>query len=166
MKVLEQINKSIARVEGWLLIAVVLFMVVFAFLQVLLRNFFSQGFMGGDILLRHLVLWVGFIGASLATRDEKHINIDILSRFLKGRLLLTLQALVYIFSAIVSYFLTTASISFVLQEREFSTVLFGNVQAWYFQIIIPIGFLLITLRFLILALTKALNISKKSESKE
>ena len=163
MKTLGQINKTIARVEGWLLITVVLFMVTFAFLQVLLRNLFSQGFMGGDILLRHLVLWVGFIGASLATRDEKHINIDILSRFLKGRVLHGFQALVYFFSAIVCYFLTAASISFVLQEKEFSTVLFGNVQAWYFQIIIPIGFLLITLRFLILALEKCINIYKKSD---
>ena len=68
-----------------MLVVIVLFMVVLAFLQVLLRNIFDQSFLWGDPLLRHLVLWVGFIGASLATREEKHINIDVLGRALKGR---------------------------------------------------------------------------------
>ena len=53
-----------------------------AFLQIFLRNVFTTGLAWGDLVLRNLVLWIGFIGATLATREGKHINIDILSRSL------------------------------------------------------------------------------------
>ena len=82
MKILEKINAWIEQTETALLVLVLGFMVVFAFLQVVLRNIFDEGILWGDILLRHLVLWVGFIGASLATREQKHINIDLFSRWL------------------------------------------------------------------------------------
>ena len=146
---LNRLNTTIASIENWFLIAIVLTMVCFAFIQVVLRNVFSEGILAGDIILRHTVLWVGFIGASLATRDQRHISIDVFSRFLKGRAKLISAIVVNLFSVIVGYFLTKASISFVLQEKEFNTVLFGSVPSWYFQIIIPIGFGLITTRFLL-----------------
>ena len=152
MKFLQRINNATARLEEWILIIVVMGMVFFSFLQVVLRNVLSEGILGGDIVLRHLVLWVGFIGASLATRSERHINIDIFSRFLKGRAKRLSGIIVNLFSAVIAYFLTSASVSFVLMEREFKTILFGSVESWYFQIIIPIGFAIITFRFLVLSL--------------
>ncbi len=166
MKLLQQLNSTIARIEGWLLVATVLFMVVLSFLQVVLRNLFSEGIMGADILLRHLVLWVGFIGASLATRDEKHINIDLFTRFLSGRKKMIANIIIYLFSIIVGYYLTTAAWTFVMMEREFETVLFGSVLAWYFQLIIPLGFTLITFRFSVLAIEKSLLLFSGNEGGE
>jgi len=97
--------------------------------------------------LRHLVLWVGFIGASLATREEKHINIDVFSRLTRGNVKLYTQALVYFFSMYISWLLADASWNFVLEEKEYKTILFNDIAAWYFQIIIPIGFAMMSLRF-------------------
>jgi len=165
MKYLHRLDNFIARLEKWILIFIVMAMVAFAFLQVLLRNIFSEGILGGDIILRHLVLWVGFIGASLATLEKKHINIDVFSRFLKGRTKIIIELLVHVFSLLVAYFLTQASVSFVLMEKEFGTTLFGSVQAWYFQIIIPIGFMLITFRFLLQAIEKTMQIFSSPEAK-
>ena len=82
MKILTAINSWIAKIEGVLIVIVVSIMVLLAFFQVAMRNLFDQGLLWGDIFLRHLVLWVGFLGASLATREEKHINIDVFSRFI------------------------------------------------------------------------------------
>ncbi len=166
MKLLQQLNSTIARIEGWLLVATVLFMVVLSFLQVVLRNLFSEGIMGADILLRHLVLWVGFIGASLATRDEKHINIDLFTRFLSGRKKMIANIIIYLFSIIVGYYLTTAAWTFVMMEREFETVLFGSVLAWYFQLIIPLGFALITFRFCILTIEKSVQLFSGNEGSQ
>lgn len=153
-------NNLIARLENWLLILIVLLMVVFSFLQVVLRNVFSEGILAGDIILRHMVLWVGFIGASLATREERHITIDVFSRFLKGRLKLFVAILINLFSAAIALLLAQASYTFVMQEKEFETILFNNVPAWYFQIIIPIGFILITLRFVIISIDKIVGLFK------
>ena len=154
MKYLRQINQAIARIEEWLLIGIVLFMVVLAFLQVLLRNIFDQSFLWGDPLLRHLVLWVGFIGASLATKGEKHINIDVLGRAMKGKMKLAVHLITDLFAMFISAVLTNAAWQFVMLEKEFDSMAFGTVPAWYFQIIIPIGFGLMSLRFLFLSLGK------------
>src|SRR5512139_2469052 len=78
----ERMYEMISRVEQTLVVSFLGFMIFIAFLQIVLRNFFSTGLDWGDPLLRNLVLWIGFIGATLATREGKHINIDIISRWL------------------------------------------------------------------------------------
>jgi TRAP-type C4-dicarboxylate transport system permease small subunit len=123
-------------------------MIVLAFLQVVLRNIFAESFLWGDIFLRHLVLWVGFIGASVATRYERHINIDLLSRIVPGRLRLFVQGIVFLFSALAAAWLTRAAWQFVRDEQAVQSMLFENVPVWYFQIIIPVGFGLMAVRFL------------------
>lgn len=145
-------NDAVARIELWLLVIIVITMVVLAFMQVLLRNVFDQGILWGDTFLRHLVLWVGFIGASLATRDEKHINIDILSRFLRGRINFVARSLTNLFAAVICFILSDAGWAFVSQEIEFGTILFNNIPAWYFEIIIPTGFALMGIRYILLSI--------------
>lgn len=155
MDSIRKINNAIAKIEEWLLVVIVLFMVVLAFLQVLLRNIFDQSFLWGDPLLRQLVLWVGFIGASLATKGEKHITIDVLGKALKGRTKKGVQLLTDLFAMLISAVLSYAAWQFVMMEREFETKAFANLPAWYFQIIIPLGFGLMTLRYLFSSLEKA-----------
>jgi len=157
MRLLQKLNLYVEEVESWILVVIVLIMVIFSFAQVVLRNVFDHGFLWGDIFLRHLVLWVGFIGASIATREEKHINIDVFSRLMKGKSKFFAQALVSLFAAFVSFLLMQAAWSFVLEEKEFETMLFNDIPAWYFQIIIPVGFGLMTLRFVINSIQKLVD---------
>ena len=163
MKILESLNKWIERAETAVLVAVLGFMVVFAFLQVVLRNIFDEGILWGDILLRHLVLWVGFIGASLATRESKHINIDLFNRFLSERGKLISFLITNLFSVYVCFILTKAGWTFVQDEKMSGTTIFGDVPAWYFQIIIPVGFFLMALRFLIYAIANIQELTGKKE---
>jgi len=149
-KFLKYIDGWIARFETILLVTVLSAMVILAFLQVVLRNLFSEGILWGDTFLRHLVLWVGFLGASLATREKKHINIDLFTRFLKGKIKLFIISIVNLFAAVVCWFLTSAAWTFVMDEKSYNTILFNDIPAWYFQIIIPVGFLLMTFRFTII----------------
>lgn len=158
MRFIKKINNYIASGETVILVAVVLIMVLFSFMQVVLRNVFDQGILWGDIFLRHLVLWVGFIGASLASMEEKHINIDVFSRLMKGRYKPLSQSIVYLFAAGITYLLTRAAWAFVMDEREYETILFGDIASWYFQIIIPIGFALMTIRFLLHSLEKLIAV--------
>jgi len=151
-KFLETIDSFIAKIETYILVFVLSVMVILAFLQVILRNLFSEGILWGDILLRHLVLWVGFLGASLATREKKHINIDLFTRFFKGKSKSLILSVTNLFAAVVCWFLTSAAWAFVMDEKAYNTILFNDIPAWYFQIIIPIGFLLMTFRFLVIFL--------------
>ncbi|MEJ2053914.1 MAG: TRAP transporter small permease [Calditrichaceae bacterium] len=149
MELINKINHWISKLEDWILVAIVLFMVFMAFLQVILRNFFDMGIIWSEILLRHLVLWVGFIGASIATKNNKHINIDVLKRLHKGLTKRIINLIINLFASFVSGYLTYAAIRFVMDEKEFDTIIFNNIPAWPFQLIIPVGFALMSIRFII-----------------
>lgn len=164
MGVIQKINTFVAKIESWLLVTIVLIMVILSFTQVILRNVFDHGLLWGDIFLRHLVLWVGFIGASLATREEKHINIDVFSRLMKGKGKLFAQGFVYFFAMYVSWLLADAAWDFVMEEKEYETILFNGIASWYFQIIIPIGFGIMSIRFALAGIERWWDaFSKKAE---
>ena len=163
MRFIQKFNAFVEQIETYILVLITLVMVILSFLQVILRNVFDEGLLWGDIFLRHLVLWVGFIGASLATKDEKHINIDVLTRFARGKGKLIIQGIIYFFSAYICFLLLDASWNFVLEEIEYKTMLFGDIPSWYFQIIIPVGFGLMVLRFVLLGLEKWMTGFKSQE---
>ncbi len=146
------LDRWLERAETTLIILIVLTMILLSFLQVVLRNFFSTSISWGDIFLRHLVLWIGFIGASLAAREGKHINIDVLSKLLSAKVKRISQVIVSLFSSMVCYFLMAASIGFVRMEQEGSSVLFAHIPTWTIQLIIPIGFGIMMFRFFVRAL--------------
>ena len=60
----DRIDQFIGRIEKILLAVMLGLMVLMAFSQIVLRNFFATGIPWGDSLVRYLVLWVGFIGAA------------------------------------------------------------------------------------------------------
>lgn len=156
MKVLLKIDRALAAVEGALLIVLLSVMVVMAFLQVVLRNVFHEGFIWADILLRHLVLWIGIVGAALAASQQRHITIDALTRFLSPRLRLAVLALAQLFAVAVCVVLAEAAVTFVRNDLEFGATVYAEVPAWVSQIIIPVGFALLSFHFLVRALENAL----------
>ena len=158
---LETIDRVIAKIETGFLVTIVLIMVLFSFAQVLLRLLFDEGILWADIFLRHLVLWVGFIGASLATRDNKHINIDLLNRYLKGKSIPLAAIVINGFAMYITFLLMQAGWRFVMDEKEYATMLFGNVPAWYFQSIIPIGFALMAFRFFVRLLEGTVGLTQR-----
>ncbi|HEY4611898.1 MAG TPA: TRAP transporter small permease [Bacteroidota bacterium] len=147
MKILQRVDALLNKVEGMLLVLFLSVMLVMAFLQVVLRNVFSFGFPWADILLRHLVLWVAFFGAALATSQERHISIDAFTRFLPERARHAARVVTNLFAAVVCYYLMTAAATFLQSEIDAGTVLYGSVPVWYAQLIIPVGFGLLLFHF-------------------
>jgi TRAP-type C4-dicarboxylate transport system permease small subunit len=143
----ERVDEAIERVEQTLIVTFLGFMILLAFLQIVLRNYFSTGLDWGDQLLRNLVLWIGFIGATLATREGKHINIDVVSRWLPslGKNVVTL--ITHLFSFFVCCGLTYASLKFIKNEVQMENTTFLNIPAWVPEMILPITFGLMTFRF-------------------
>ncbi len=146
-----KISRFLSLIESALVVVLLSVMILLAFLQVILRNFFSSGLLWADPFLRHLVLWVGFLGASLATQKEKHINLDILTRYLSPARANIVRAGTNLFAALVTGFLARAGWTFLQGEMTSAEPLFTiggtDVPAWYFQLIIPIGFALMAFRF-------------------
>jgi len=143
----DRADESIDRAEQILLVVLLSSMIVIAFLQIVLRNLFSTGLAWGDPLVRNLVLWIGFIGAALATKEGKHINIDVVSRWMPPLGKGLTKFLTELFSFFICSLLAFAALKFIKNEAQMGNVAFLGIPAWIPEIILPLVFGLMALRF-------------------
>jgi len=143
----ERADEIIDRVEETFLVILLSSMIVIAFLQIVLRNLFSTGLSWGDPLVRNLVLWIGFIGAALATREGKHININVVSQWVPDLGKVYIEFLTQLFSFVICGLLTLAALKFIKNEAQMGNVAFLDIPAWIPEIILPVIFGLMTLQF-------------------
>jgi len=155
MDILKKLDAFLNKVEGAITIILLLVMLVLGFWQVVLRNVFSGGLVWGDVLLRHLVLWIGFFGATLAASQERHISIDAISRFLPPRFRSGLHVITNLFSAVICYFFFRAAVTFIGFEVESRHTVYGEIPALYAEIVIPVGFGLLVVHFLLRMVVRA-----------
>lgn len=134
-------------IEDSVMIALVSIMILVAGAQIVLRNLFDTGFGWSDPLLRIMVLWVGMVGAMAATRERRHITIDVLSRFLPTRGKQVSGIVTDLFSTVVCAVLAWFSGNFVIEEFHSGAEAFSGVPAWACELIMPLGFAMMALRF-------------------
>lgn len=146
---LDSLDRVLEKFECRLIVFLLSLMIILSFGQMVSRNLFHQALVWGDILLRQLVLWTGFLGASLAVRQNKHISIDVFSNFLSPNSKNKVFTFTHITTAIISGFLAWAAWSFVQFEKESESILFLDLPVWFFQLILPYSFLIIAFRFLL-----------------
>ena len=97
-----------------------------------------------------MVLWVAMLGAVAASRENRHIAIDVLSRDHAARAdRRGPQSLCRHLRQAVAFILAWYSWEFVAESREFQDRLLDDLPAWWFQAILPVGFLLIGYRYAI-----------------
>ncbi|MFA6455271.1 MAG: TRAP transporter small permease [Bacteroidota bacterium] len=158
MKPILIIDAWLEKISGWMLVAILGIMIVMAFGQVILRNFFETSIEWGDIFLRHLVLWVGYFGAVIATGEGRHLRIEFVSKLVPERTRKIFFVITSLFAGFICYLLMQASISFVQLEMESQTILILDLPSWYFIVIIPIGYAMVSFRFIVRALKWSVEI--------
>ncbi len=134
--------------EDSLLVTLLVALILLATVQIVMRNVFDAGFAWSDELSRLLVLWLAMAAAIAAARDDRHIAIDVLSRFLKGRALAATRMVVALFTSAVCGVLAWHAGRFVNEARIYEDLLLGTVPAWLLQSILPIAFGVMALRYL------------------
>ncbi len=149
MRFVRALNRFLVRVETIFLVVFLAIMILFAFLQVILRNVFSTGLLWGDPLVRQMVLWSGFVGAALAASQDRHISIDALTKFLSPRIKAFAAIITNLFAAVVCYFLGKSAWAFLADERTTENILFLGIPSWIGLLIIPIGYWLLGVHFLL-----------------
>lgn len=149
MPVLRHSLRWIHRFEDGVLILALFSMLLMALTQIVLRNFFDSGFLWAESFLRILVLWVAMLGAMVATRERNHISIDLLSRFLNPAVYRPLRILAQVFAAGVCFTAAFYSVDYIRYEYEDGTIAFASVPVWVCQSILPVGFVVMGLRFIV-----------------
>ena len=62
-------------VETWLTVVLTLIMVILPVLEIALRAIRGEGVPGGSKFVQHGMVWLGFVGAVIATGGGKHLGL-------------------------------------------------------------------------------------------
>ena len=139
-------------------------MIFLAVTQIVLRNVFDSGLQWIDPLLRLLVLWVGMAGAMVATREDHHISIDVFTRTMSIRVQQTVRVFTDVFTCLVAAIIAYHAVRLILMDREAESIAFASIPSWVCELILPLAFGVIALRYLIFAVTHARQLLTMKES--
>ena len=97
------------------------------------------------VLSQYLVLWVAFVGACLAASQSRHIKIDLLEKVLPSRFLPSLNGLILSLSALFCAVMCKGAFQLVFADKS---ALVEGVPKWWLEVILPVGFGLLTFHFM------------------
>jgi tripartite ATP-independent transporter DctM subunit len=119
-------------------VAVLLAMIALPAVSTLSRRFFGDALPGSAVLVQHLTLWVGFLGALFATAQGKHLALSTLDVFPPDR-----RRWGALFGRVVSTavcaLLAYASAKLVRAEMQRTMTLPGGVPFWWSELIMPVA---------------------------
>lgn len=152
MRFWERLDEAVGRLEKAFMVLFLGLMIVVAFAQIALRNFMGIGLSWSESLVRYLVLWIGFIGASLATREGRHITIEVIKLRPPASGRRYLAALSQLCGVAVCAVMTWAAVKFVHDDAQIGNRTFLDLPTWVLETIIPATFAIMSLRFLLRAI--------------
>ncbi len=134
--------------ETALLASIATLMIVVAAYQVVARNFFDSGLLWGDAFVRVLVLWVTMVGAMVASREDRHIRIDLVSKLVSSERARTVASrFAALFTAALCAAFGYYAFQFVRLEYEDQTIAFASVPTWICVSVMPVTMLIVALRY-------------------
>jgi TRAP-type C4-dicarboxylate transport system permease small subunit len=144
---MRRFQQTVYWIENSLVVALLGMMILLSSAQILLRNVFDFGLPSAEPLLRAMVLWLGMVGAIVASRGNRHLQIDLLSRFLKPRSNLLLQSQACLVTAAICLLIAWYGCQWVRLEYADEMLGFAGIPSWMLQAIVPLSFILIALRY-------------------
>ncbi|MFN7953038.1 MAG: TRAP transporter large permease subunit [bacterium] len=143
------VERVIANAERWSMVAIVFFMTLLPVLEVLGRAIFKSGVPGGLLYTQHLTLWIGFLGALIATGQGRHLALATGELIPPGKFRYASQIYVNTLSGAVAALLSYACARLVQSQMNFTGIaeLPGGIKEWVSQLIMPVAMALVSLRF-------------------
>lgn len=131
--------KLLTTVFERLLVSIIAFQAALLILSVFFRYILNSPIVWSDEIVRYSLVWMTFAGAALATRDDKHILVDVIDTILpeKGRKITNrfVDLVVIAFMAFLIYY--------GIRMTDYERGMFGETLTWisyaYVYISIPIG---------------------------
>ena len=139
MKIREYINRS----ENVLTIGVFSILTIFPAVEIFTRLLGRPGIPASPILVQHMTLWIGFIGAVLATRQNKLLSLTRDPLFSPDTVFSNGRWVAKNISFVIIGALFWGSLTLVMIEYEYPIQISPGIYRWVIQLIMPVGFLLI-----------------------
>ena len=139
-------DAALANAETVLLAILIFGSLAASVVQIALRNLGLPALPETDTAARRALLWIAFLGGSLAAFRGSHLAVDVAEQVLPQRASRVVSAAAALIAAGVTALLTVAAARFVAAELAF-----GGPASAAAAAVMPLGFLVITLRFLLAA---------------
>lgn len=142
----ERPTTRLRALEDYAVLVALLLLAGLPIAEIVLRKTLGVGVSGSSSLVQHLTLIVSMLGAAIAARDSRLLSLAT-ATFIPRRFRSAAAVFSGAVAAAVSFYLAAGSLQFVLADRD-SRVLAYGVPLWVIQLILPVGFALITIRLL------------------
>lgn len=109
-----------------------------------------DGYSWADKRALFLLLWVGFLGASMAAKQQRHLKIDIARKLCPEAWLARFNGVSYTVAALFTATMTYLGYVYLFNPdygRFWVSTIPGEIPDWFKVASIPVALLLITLRF-------------------
>ena len=152
-----RLRRGLDIVQTGLLVALLGAMIGVAVYQIVARNLFGTGLHWGPDLVQVAMLWVTMVGATAAAGSNRHISIDLVSRFAGARFRHVAARATALFAAILCAALGWYAIAFIRLDFLYGTPGFGIVPAWLCESIIPVAAAVMAIEYLVRAVWPAVD---------
>lgn len=148
---LKKINKVTDKVAKFIVSLSFGMMTLLIFLQVIFRYIFKESLSWSEELATYLFIWLTFIGASIATRERTHINVEMLISSIKSEkvkkiFIITANILSMFFVGVLTWFGFQIANQILSLKQVSASMSFLYVGIVYFAV--PIGSLMMFLNLL------------------
>ncbi|MEK7705921.1 MAG: TRAP transporter large permease subunit, partial [Myxococcota bacterium] len=141
-----RIRRGFRHGERWLTVVIIVAMAILPTLEAVSRRLGVAGIPGSLLFTQHLTLWIGFLGALLASGSGKHLALAsgaLLPETWRGPARIYVGAL----SAGVTAILTYASALLVQADATMPRTLPGGIPEWTSELVMPVALALMAVRF-------------------
>ncbi len=147
-KLFSTLNRYLLFFEKSFMCILLFSMIILSFGQVVARNAFSSGFIWIDQVLRVEVLWVTFVGASLATEYGQHIKIDFLTNVIhSNKTIKIIHTCSQVFALAVCILLFSVAAEYIsIVSADTTSTLINGIADWVLKLVIPYCFFVMILR--------------------
>ncbi len=147
---------GLGKLETLLASLVLRLIAVFPALEVLARKLLKTGIPSSADFVRHLILWITFLGGTITSRENRHLTLSAGIDLIKGRANRTIRTATALIAVSISTAMTWSSLSLVLIGFD-PTKRVGFIPIQLVLLIMPVGFLIIAFRFITAAPPGALS---------
>ncbi len=141
--------KYLKRLDEWLIAILLAAMTLLTFSQVVMRYVFNSGFTWALEMTTVLFAGMIFIGISYGVRVGAHIGVDALVKLMPNKLRRAVSILAVLLCLVYAGMVIYGSMQYVLKMKEAGIELEDMaIPMWIVRAILPLGFVLLVLRFL------------------
>jgi len=149
MNLIIKIKEVLLKVELVLISIFLSTMILLSFAQIVFRKIFGSSIPDADQLVTMSVMFIALIGAAMATLEDKHITVEVLSKFVSDKVNLFMGVLFNSFSVYIIYVLYVASADYIELQSENIDFFIGEIKTTSVESFILPGFFLIGIGFVL-----------------